>query len=42
LISKIFSPKNGKQIGVFAQTTASFCKNLINALDFEKDTNFFA
>jgi hypothetical protein len=38
MILKIFSPK----IGVFfAQTTASFCKNLIITLVFEKNANFF-
>jgi hypothetical protein len=31
-----------KKLTVFAETTASFCKNLIRTLDFEKNANFFA
>jgi hypothetical protein len=42
MILKIFSPKNlAKILAVFAQTTASFCKNLIITLAFEKNANFF-
>jgi hypothetical protein len=41
--SNIFAEKFGKNIGVFfAQTTASFCKNEIITLVFEKNANFFA
>jgi hypothetical protein len=37
MILKIFSPKNlAKILAFFDQTTASFCKNLIIALFFEK------
>jgi hypothetical protein len=40
-ILKTFSPKNlAKQIGVFAQTTASFCKNLVITWVFEKSAIF--
>jgi hypothetical protein len=43
MILKIFSPKNlAKMLAIFAQTTASFCKNLIITLVFEKNANFFA
>jgi hypothetical protein len=44
MILKIFSPKSfAEKIGVFfTQTTASFCKNLIRTLVFEKNANFFA
>jgi hypothetical protein len=43
MILKIFSPKNlAKNIGVFAQPTASFCKILIITLVFEKNANFVA
>jgi hypothetical protein len=42
MIFKIFSPKKlAKTLAVFAQTTASFCKNLIKTLVFEKTANFF-
>jgi hypothetical protein len=42
MILKIFSPKNSAKILAvfFAQTTASFCKNLIITLVFEKNANF--
>jgi hypothetical protein len=41
MILKIFSPKNlAKILAFFAQTTASFCKNLIITLVFEKNANF--
>jgi hypothetical protein len=42
MILKIFSPKNvAKILAFFAQTTASFCKNMIMALAFfEKNANF--
>jgi hypothetical protein len=41
MIFKIFSPKNlAKILAFFAQTTASFCKNVIITLVFEK-TPFF-
>jgi hypothetical protein len=43
MILKIFSPKNlAKILAFLAQTTASFCKNLIITLVFEKNGNFFA
>jgi hypothetical protein len=43
MIFKIFSPKNlAKILAFYAQTTASFCKNLIITLVFEKNANFFA
>jgi hypothetical protein len=43
MIFKIFSPKNlAKKLAFFADTTASFCKNSIRTLDFEKKTPFFA
>jgi hypothetical protein len=43
MILKIFSPKNSAKIlAFFAQTTASFCKNLIITLFFEKNAHFFA
>jgi serine/threonine protein kinase len=41
-ILKTFSPENrAKILPFFAQTTASFCKNLIVALVFEKKRHFF-
>jgi hypothetical protein len=41
MIKKIFSPNNLAKIFVFwAQTTASFCKNLIITLVFEKNAIF--
>jgi hypothetical protein len=43
MILKIFSPKNlAKNWRFFAQTNASFCKNLIMALIFEKNAYIFA
>jgi hypothetical protein len=43
MISKIFSPKNlAKILAFFAQTNASFCKNLIITLVFKKNANIFA
>jgi hypothetical protein len=43
MILKIFSPKNlAKILAFFAQTTASFCTNLIVTLVFEKNANFSA
>jgi hypothetical protein len=43
MIFKIFSPKNlAKILAFLAQTTASFCKNLIVTLVFEKNSNYFA
>jgi hypothetical protein len=43
LIFKIFSPKNlAKILAFFAQTTASFCKNFIVTLGFEKNANLSA
>jgi hypothetical protein len=43
MISKIFSPKNFAKISaLFAQTTASFYKNLIITFVFEKNAIFFA
>jgi p-aminobenzoyl-glutamate transporter AbgT len=43
MIFKIFSPKNlAKILAFFAQTTASFCKNLIITSVFEKNANIFA
>jgi hypothetical protein len=43
IIFKLFSPKIlPKILAFFAQTTASFCKNLIITLGFEKNANFFA
>jgi hypothetical protein len=42
MILEIFSPKKlVKKLVFFAQTTASFCKNLIVTLVFEKNANFF-
>jgi hypothetical protein len=38
----VFAEKYGKNIGFFAQTTVTFCKNLIVTLVFEKNANFFA
>jgi hypothetical protein len=39
----ISAKKFGENIGVFfAQTTASFCKNVIITLVFEKNPNYFA
>jgi hypothetical protein len=37
-----FAEKSVENIGVFAQTAATFCKNLIITLVFEKNDNFFA
>jgi hypothetical protein len=44
IIFKIFSPANlAKNIGAFfAQTTASFAKNMIITLVFEKNAIYFA
>jgi hypothetical protein len=43
MIFKIFSQKNlAKILAFFAQATASFCKNVIITLVFEKNANFFA
>jgi hypothetical protein len=43
MILNIFSPKNlAKILAFFAQTTASFCKNMIVTLLVEKNANFFA
>jgi hypothetical protein len=45
MICKIFSPNNlAKIMSVFAQTTASFCKNLLMLITsfFEKNAYFFA
>jgi phosphoserine phosphatase len=40
---KIFLPKKlAKILALFAQTPASFCKNFITALVFEKNANTFA
>jgi hypothetical protein len=36
----IFAEKFGENIGVFSQTTASFCKNVIIKLVFEKNAIF--
>jgi Na+-translocating ferredoxin:NAD+ oxidoreductase RnfG subunit len=42
MIFKIFSPKNlAKILAFFAQSAATFCKNLIIKLFFEKNANFF-
>jgi hypothetical protein len=42
MILKIFSPKNLANIlALFAQTTASFGKNVIRTLVFEKNVNYF-
>jgi hypothetical protein len=42
MILKIFSPKIlAKILSFFAQTAATFCKNLIITLVFEKNANFF-
>jgi hypothetical protein len=42
-ILKIFLPKNlAKILAFIAQTTDSFCKNIIITLVFEKNANFFA
>jgi hypothetical protein len=38
----IFAENFSENIGVFALTTASFCKNVIITLVFEKNANFFA
>jgi hypothetical protein len=38
----IFAEKFGENIGFFAQTTDSFCKNLIITLVFDRKANFFA
>jgi hypothetical protein len=41
MILKIFSPKNfAKILAFWAQTTASFCKNVIMTLVFAKNANF--
>jgi hypothetical protein len=41
MILKTFSPKTlAKILAFFAQTSASFCKNLIITLGFEKNANF--
>jgi hypothetical protein len=41
MILKTFSPKNfAKILAFFAQTTATFCKNLIITLVFEKNAIF--
>jgi hypothetical protein len=38
-----FGQKNlAKKMAFFAETTASFCINLIITLDFEKNAKFFA
>jgi hypothetical protein len=43
MIFKIFSPKNlAKILAFFSQTTATFCRNLIITLVFEKNAKFFA
>jgi hypothetical protein len=43
MIFKIFSTKKfSENIGVFVQTAASFCKNVIVTLVFEINANFFA
>jgi hypothetical protein len=43
MIFQIFLPKkSAKKKAFFAQTTASYCKNLIITLFFEKNANFFA
>jgi hypothetical protein len=42
MISKIFSLKNlAKILAFFVQTTASFCKNMIITLVFEKKMPIF-
>jgi hypothetical protein len=42
MIFKIFSPKNlAKILAFFAHITASFCKNVIITLVFEKNGNSF-
>jgi hypothetical protein len=41
MILKIFSPINlAKMLPFFAQTTASYCKNFITTLVFEKNAIF--
>jgi hypothetical protein len=42
IFSNIFDKNFSKNIGVFAQTTASFCERLIIKLVHEKNANFFA
>jgi hypothetical protein len=43
MILKIFSPKNlTKKMALFVQTIASFCKDLIITLVFEKNAIIFA
>jgi hypothetical protein len=43
MIFEIILPKIlAKILAFFAQTTASFCKNVIITLVFEKNANFFA
>jgi hypothetical protein len=43
MILKIFLQKNlAKILAFFARTAATFCKNLIKTLFFEKNANFFA
>jgi hypothetical protein len=39
-LKNIFAEKFGKKSAFVAQTTASFCKNLIKTLVFEKNANF--
>jgi hypothetical protein len=34
ILKIIFAEKNGENIGIFAQTTDSFCKNIIVTLVF--------
>jgi hypothetical protein len=38
----IFAKKLAKKLAFFAQTNASFCKNLIITLVFEENANIFA
>jgi hypothetical protein len=43
IFKNIFAEKFGRKYWrFFAQTTASFCKNVIITLVFEKNANFFA
>jgi hypothetical protein len=42
MIFEIVSQKSLAKNGVFAQTTASFCKKLDQSIGFEKNANFFA
>jgi hypothetical protein len=39
-IENIFAKKFGENVGVFAQTTASFSKHLIITLVFKKNADF--